>query len=328
MASSEQQIYQALTAAGFSKNQAAGVMGNMQNESDFNVESAALDSNGAMSYGLIQWNAASYPNASSLVTGNAQKDLANQVNFLLHNTSGTGQGLQGQTASEVAGNWAQFVEVCNGCQPGGAQWLQRQANANAILGQINSGNWGAGGAGVSGTQNAQTTGIFNSGGLIFPFDIPSILGNLLGGPGSQAGGLTAGIGEGIAGGLISGFASVTNTMLQKLGFTGWKDFFIRMGLIILGFTILIIGLTHLSSNGQNLSVSLPQTASGGGETETAGEASEPSRNASRKTGGSGHPRQSTQSAPKATHGRGGLKTGASSATKKIEKTAVKAAVVA
>lgn len=289
----------------------------MQNESDFNVESAAMDTNGAMSYGLIQWNAASYPNASSLVTGNTAKDLANQVNFLLHGTSGTGQGLQGQTAADVAGNWAQFVEVCSGCQPGGAQYTQRQANANTILNDINTGNWGSGGAGVSGSQNAQTTG-FNPFSIFDPF-------NPFGGIGTSLG---SSVSQGITQGFIGAFADITNTMLQKLGFTGWKDFFIRMGLIGLGVVILIIGLSHLSSSGRDVSVSLPQTASGGGETETAGGASDTSRRASRKTGSSGHPRQSTHSAPKANRGRGGLKSDASSATKKVAKTAAEVAVVA
>ncbi len=174
MATSEQQIYQALAAAGLSQNQAAGVMGNIQNESGFNVESAAMDTNGAVSYGLIQWNAASYPNAPSLVTGNASKDLASQVNFLLHDTSGTGQGLQGSSAAQVAGNWANFVEVCQGCSPGGAQNVQRQQNANTILSQIQSGNWGAGGAGITGSggTNPTTTG-FN------PFNPFNIFGNPL-----------------------------------------------------------------------------------------------------------------------------------------------------
>lgn len=319
MANAEQEIYQALTGAGLSQVQAAGVMGNIQNESDFNIESAAMDSNGAMAYGLISWNAASYPNASSLVTGNVSKDLANQVNFLLHNTSGTGQGLQGSTAAQVAGNWANFVEVCQGCTPGGAQNVQRQNNANAILAQAQSGNWGPGGPGISGSggSNAQTTSIFSGASLPFPFDVPGIIGSLFGG---QTGSLTTGIGEGVATGLSGAFTSVTNTMLQKLGFTGWKDFFIRMGLIGLGVIILIIGLTHLTEKNTTISLSSP-TASGGGESESAEETSGQSRE---KSGNSERPRQksthSPENQPKTNGGRAGgskVKTGVSSATHKF-----------
>lgn len=321
MASTEQEIYQALTNAGLSQIQAAGVMGNMQNESSFNIESAAMDTNGAMSYGLISWNQASYPGASSLVTGNPTKDLADQVNFLLHDTSGTTQGLKGSTAAQVAGNWANFVEVCQGCTPGGAQNVQRQANANNILREARSGNWGSGGPGISGSgNNAQTASLFSSAGLPFPFDVPGIIGGLIGG---STGSLTSGIGEGIASGFTSAFADITNTMLQKLGFTGWKDFFIRMGLIGLGVVILIIGLTHLTEkNGPTISLSSP-TASGGGESESA---EETSRETSGKSGNSGprsNHRNSTHSSsnsPKTTGGRvsgNKVKTGVSSATHKF-----------
>lgn len=306
-------------------------MGNMQNESDFNIETNAVDSNGARAYGLISWNAASYPNASSLVTGNTQKDLADQINFLLHDTSGTSQGLQGQTAAEVAGNWAQFVEVCQGCQPGGAQWTQRQENANQILNSINTGNWGPGGSGISGasnTQNAVDTGIFNSSALPFPFDIPGILGNILGGGNSPTGSLTTGIGEGIASGLAGGFVSITNTMLQKLGFTGWKDFFIRIGLIGLGVIILIIGLTHLTNSSSPVSLSLPAPPSGENSESADGTSVESRNSGGRKTGNNAtRPRKSTRAISKTDHGRAGLKTDVSSATKKVGKSAAEMAAI-
>lgn len=316
MATAEQQIYQALTAAGMSQIQAAGVMGNMQNESDFNVESAAMDTNGAMSYGLIQWNAASYPNASSLVTGNASKDLTDQVNFILHNTSGTGQGLQGSTAAQVAGNWANFVEICQGCTPGGAQNVQRQQNADTILQQIQSGNWGSGGPGVSGTgPNATTTG-FN------PFDPFNIFGNPLSSLGTD-------VASGISQGLVGAFTATTNAFLTKLGFQGWKDFFIRMGLIGLGVVILIIGLTHLTEK-NSISLSSLTGPSSNGESERADETSEETSE-SGGTSKRGHNREaSTRSAssPKATAGSSKASTGVSSATHKFGSEAGKLAEAA
>lgn len=321
MATVEQEIYQALTAAGLSQVQAAGVMGNMQNESDFNIESAAMDTNGAMSYGLISWNQASYPGASSLVTGNPAKDLADQVNFLLHDTSGTSQGLQGSTAAQVAGNWANFVEVCQGCTPGGAQNIQRQENASAILQKAQSGNWGPGGPGITGNGNdVQTASIFSGENLPFPFDVPGILGSLFGG---STGSLTTGIGEGIASGFAGAFVSITNTMLQKLGFTGWKDFFIRLGLILLGFTILIIGLTHLTDKGPQISFSSLNT-SGRGENEKAEETPGTSSNEqSGKPASSGEREASTHSTSRQSktatgHGSGNkVGKGVSSATHKF-----------
>lgn len=312
MATMEQQIYQALAKAGLSQNQAAGVMGNIQNESDFNVESAAMDSNGAMSYGMIQWNAASYPNAGSLVTGNSTRDLANQVNFLLHNTAGTGQGLQGSSAAQVAGNWANFVEICQGCTPGGAQNVQRQQNATNILGQIQSGNWGAGGPGVSGSggTNATTAG-FN------PFNPFNLFGNPLSSLGSD-------VASGISQGLIGAFVGTTNAFLQKLGIDGWKDFFIRLSLILLGATILIIGLTHLTD--KNTQISLPSSTASGGE--GGGTADETPETATPLSRSSAHSSPDGSRHPKTTAGGGRVKTGASSAGTKLGSNASKLAKVA
>lgn len=133
-------------------------MGNMENESSFNVESHAMDSNGAMAYGLISWNQASYPNANTLVTGNQSADLEKQVQYLLHDTSNIGAGLTGSTPAEVASNFAANVEVCAGCQPGGTQNTQRVANAQKIAQMAASGNWGSGpGIGAPANLTSSTT---------------------------------------------------------------------------------------------------------------------------------------------------------------------------
>lgn len=165
---SERDIYNALVKNGFSMTQAAGIMGNMQNESSFNVESNAIDSNGFPAVGLISWNEASYPNAGTLVTGNQKRDLAAQMKYLKTQTHGFSQGVKGATAEDVAGNWAEFVEVCQGCAPGGAQWSQRRANAHQIFSDAKAGKWptgpgvqsGSGGGGGGG--KIVTTSIFDS----------------------------------------------------------------------------------------------------------------------------------------------------------------------
>lgn len=136
---SPKDIWDALLAAGFSSVQAAGVMGNMISESSLNVESSARDSNGAMAYGLVSWNAASYPNAASLVTGNPQADLKRQVDFLA--SSGGRAAASGTTVRDTAGNFAARYERCQGCQPGGSQWTTRVAQAATVAGWAASGNW-------------------------------------------------------------------------------------------------------------------------------------------------------------------------------------------
>lgn len=212
MATTEQTIWNALVGAGLSSNQAAGVMGNMQNESSFNVETNAMDSNGQRAYGLISWNAGSYPNASSLVTGNEASDLTNQINYLLHDTSNIQAGLAGSSAQQVAGNFASQVEVCAGCQPGGAQYNARVANAQQILSEAQSGNWPAGGAGAA---TGSTTGILSNplGSLLEP--VLSWLGN---------------------------------TLLKQVGVPNLKDMLERLGLILLGVALVLLGLHMLGQN--------------------------------------------------------------------------------
>jgi len=117
------------------------MMGNMQNESAFNVETNWPDTNGYHAYGLISWNAKFYPDAPSLVTGNKWGDLARQIQYLLHHTRRVAKGLKGSTAAEVASNWSNYVEFCKGCAFGGYQNDRRQANATAIYQEAMSGGW-------------------------------------------------------------------------------------------------------------------------------------------------------------------------------------------
>lgn len=138
---SPKDIWDALLKAGFSSVQAAGVMGNMISESSLNVESAAMDSNGAMAYGLVSWNAASYPNASGLVTGNPEADLRRQVDFLA--SSGGRAAAHGTTVAETAGNFAANYERCRGCQQGGSQYDTRVSQASTVAGWAASGSWPA-----------------------------------------------------------------------------------------------------------------------------------------------------------------------------------------
>jgi hypothetical protein len=135
------QVYQALTAAGFSTVQAIGVMANGIAESGLHPEAAVMDSNGYMSYGIWQFNAGSYPNAAALVTGNCTADLAAQVGQV--KASASGQALSGTTAAQVAGNFAQYFEKCATCQPGGTSYNQRVADAGDVAQWASSGNWPA-----------------------------------------------------------------------------------------------------------------------------------------------------------------------------------------
>jgi hypothetical protein len=141
----EQQVYDALIAAGFNRSQAAGIMGNLVNESGYDQE--IINPGGpAAGVGLAQWETTFYPAARGYVTGNLARDLAAQVQAI----KAAARGLNlGGTAQQVAGTWAADFEKCAGCQPGGAQYLARQANAGRIYQQAITGKWPApAGAGV------------------------------------------------------------------------------------------------------------------------------------------------------------------------------------
>lgn len=132
-------IYKALLGAGFTTIQAVGIMANGIAESGLNPETRVVDSNGYYSNGFLQFNEASYPGSGSLVTGNCQADIAAQVGKLKASVSG--QALTGSNAAEVAGNFAQYFEVCASCTPGGASYDQRVANAATVAGWVDSGKW-------------------------------------------------------------------------------------------------------------------------------------------------------------------------------------------
>src|SRR5579862_8100360 len=145
-------IYTALIAAGFSTTQAIGAMANGLAESELNPETNVVDSNGYRSYGIWQFNAKSYPNASGLVTGNCLADIDAQVGLLKASVSG--QALAGSTPGQVAGNFAQYFERCQTCTPGGASYSQRVANAGVVAGWVSSGKWPTSASGLSGASGS------------------------------------------------------------------------------------------------------------------------------------------------------------------------------
>jgi Phage tail lysozyme len=138
------EIYYLLLAKGLSTAQAIGVMANMKAESGLDPESGGIDSNGYWAGGLISWNSEGYTDAHSLVTGNPQKDVRAQIDYLLSSTNGLKAGLRGSTAQQVAGNFAANVEVCEGCNPGSTYpngWTTRVGYAAPLLAAAQSGNW-------------------------------------------------------------------------------------------------------------------------------------------------------------------------------------------
>jgi hypothetical protein len=168
----EKQVYDALIGAGFNRSQAAGIMGNLQPESGFDQE-IINPAGPAAGVGLAQWETSVYPAARGYVTGNPARDLAAQIQAI--KAAARGLNLSG-TAQQVAGTWAADFEKCAGCQPGGAQYVTRQANAGRIYQQAVTGKWpapagggvtttpvgGAGPAAPAGATTAQLTAFLSA----------------------------------------------------------------------------------------------------------------------------------------------------------------------
>jgi hypothetical protein len=164
----EKQVYDALITAGFNRSQAAGIMGNLQNESSFDQE-IINPAGPAAGVGLAEWETTYYPAARGYVTGNPARDLETQVRAIV--TAARQLNLSG-SAQQVAGTWAADFERCAGCQPGGGQYLARQANAGRIYRQAVTGQWpapaGGGvtttpeGGGGSGATPAQLTSFLSA----------------------------------------------------------------------------------------------------------------------------------------------------------------------
>ena len=166
----EQQVYDALIAAGFNRSQAAGIMGNLQNESGYNQE--IINPGGpAAGVGLAQWETTFYPAARGYVTGNAARDLTVQIQAI--KAAARGLNLSG-SAQQVAGTWAADFEKCAGCQPGGAQYIARQANAGRIYQQAVTGKWPAPAGG--GVTTAPVGGSPASGGAVQTAQLTAFLG--------------------------------------------------------------------------------------------------------------------------------------------------------
>ena len=193
--------YQALLRNGYSTTQAIGILANALHEnSGFNPELTVTDSNGLPSRGLFMFNAGGYPGAGSMQTGNVPADINSQVRFLVLQGFGPrSRAASGASAADVAGNWAQYFEVCQGCSAGGSQWQARRASAATVAGWVSGGNWptssgsggpssgagsgatgsgtGSGGTGGTGTgtgsggSGAQTTGTTQSGTCLWTLTI-------------------------------------------------------------------------------------------------------------------------------------------------------------
>lgn len=157
----EQLVWQTLLAEGATPVQAAGIMGNIQNESGFDPEY----NNPSQGIGLIQW-IGSYLTGSNPVprpTGNIQADIQAQVKYLA--STGGLKAASGATPKEAGQNFAMKYERCTDCGPGGSQTVARGNNAQAIYQQAIAGNWGTTPGTPAGSGSSSSSGSLPASGV-------------------------------------------------------------------------------------------------------------------------------------------------------------------
>jgi hypothetical protein len=254
----EREVYDALTGKGFDMAQAAGIMGNIQNESSYNQE--AIGDSG-QSFGLVQWYTPSYPFAPGLVTGNLAADLANQMDHIVTASHGVNMG---GSAEQVAGNWAAQFERCVGCQPGQPQWSSRVANAGRIYTQAKTGNWPSGPGKPGGPGPPSPTPPGTPPGTSSP-GLLQELGNVWGIPFSfwtSAAAPVTGIvtaTEDVAQ-AIAGLSNVFTEVQHLFGMIAWffvPSHIVRVLSFLLGVPLVGFGIWNLTRTGQPYSVSVP-----------------------------------------------------------------------
>jgi hypothetical protein len=238
-------IYHELIGAGASTVQALGIMANMINESGFNPE--AIGDQGT-SFGLVQ----QHGNYGYLVTGNPAADMKRQITAL--KSLGGFSAASGSSAAEAAGNFAANYERCVGCQPGGAQYNSRVANAATVLQYFKTGKWpnvpGGGQPGSSppgdGTQPATLTSF--PGGAWDPLNIPAEVWKTLSTPVTGALSVASGL-EGLWR-AVSGIAADINSIVKDIEWLFVPSHWVRIAAFIGGTALLIPGLVRLGHAGQ------------------------------------------------------------------------------
>ncbi len=209
----EQTVWQDLLAEGASSIQAAGIMGNMFYESSFNPE--AIGDQGT-SFGVVQQHGSQY---ARLVTGNNQADLTAQ----LQNIRGDIGLASGSTASAAGSAFSANFEKCVGCQVGGSQNTQRSAEAQTIFNAAQSGNWpqqstGAAAIGSSGSSSGCSYGL-----------------NPISDINCAASQTVSAIGNAL---------NPVNWLQSAFG-VSFKEIAMRLGLVVMGAIIVIVGIVVL-----------------------------------------------------------------------------------
>ena len=146
-----QQIYQLLTAAGLSANAAAGILGNIEQESGGNTQAGSYPG----SYGLIQWT----PANQSTYTVPDNSSVATQVGYIIDyiKANGSISAINAASTSPTAAA-IYFQNEYEKPAPAAENQENRTSSAVAVADAASSGNWTTGAAPSGGTTAGATAG--------------------------------------------------------------------------------------------------------------------------------------------------------------------------
>lgn len=221
-----QAIWSFLMQQGFSANAAAGIEGNIEQESG-GIPTAGTNPPGA---GLIQ--------ILGDPGGSLDSELQKTMDYIRANGSVADINANSPNPSSAA---LYFSTKYERPDPAAANNANREQSAIDVANAAASGKWPASsGITSGGTQTATLLG-FPGG----PFDPLNWPGELGGAEQNAIGSAASSIGSGITSAIVALFEKA----LQSLGIPSFKDLLIRGSLILLGLIIIILGLREFISSG-------------------------------------------------------------------------------
>lgn len=138
------EIYEWLTSHGYSDNAAAGILGNMEQESGGNPESAGSGGNGLIGF---------TPARAGIVTGNVQADLLKQLKDVVAYDNANGNVSSLNKSSSPAAAAIDYMKVFERPAVATENEVNRVSSAQAVAAAAQSGNW----SGSSSTLDSNNT---------------------------------------------------------------------------------------------------------------------------------------------------------------------------
>lgn len=224
-----QVIWNFLIKAGFNDNAAAGILGNIEQESGGSVTAGSMSSG----YGLIQWTPGSAYASEGIDSGSEAQQLTNQLAAIITYIKANGS-ISAINAASTSPQAAALYFSTNYERPDPAlaNNANREASAEAVLQAAKSGNWPSG-SGTTSSDSTSTDSLLSSGGFL------GDLGSLLGLSGAAS------------------FAGDLDSLLTKILWLFNPASWVRIGSFLVAIILLIVALIIFTKADQKISAPVP-----------------------------------------------------------------------